>query len=184
MIDCSHHSLVDITTHWFIDYRAWVAAARTPAGSTGASEGVKGVKQPVEKNRRDAVCGTAFAITGGYYPHLVRVTNEVLAGTKKKTITAHIMGVGIFPSFIEPLIMATRLPGLRACLFEYDERHMKFFIQIPVFRLYQTLRYMPALRLPVLGTLPVRVPPCPLAAEAHPGRFGGPHADSVAVSRV
>ena len=93
--DCSDYSLINMTTHWFIDYRSWVAAARTPAESAGASDGVKGVKQPRREEQKGAVYGTAFAITGGYYPNLVHVTNEVLAGTKKKTITGHIRGVGI-----------------------------------------------------------------------------------------
>ena len=96
-----------MTTHWFIDCRAWVAAARTPAGSTGASEGVKGVKQPVEKNRKDTKCFEAFAIICGY-------NYRVTIGVKKNTITVRRTDVGTFPSFTKPLIMGTRLPVSRA----------------------------------------------------------------------
>ena len=110
MINCSYYSLVDITTHWFIDYRAWVAAARTPAESPGASEGVKGVKgvkQPVEKNRKDTKCFEAFAIICGY-------NYRVTIGVKKNTITVRRTDVGTFPSFTKLLIMGTRLPVSRA----------------------------------------------------------------------
>ena len=107
MNDCSYYSLVNMTTYWFIDYRSWVAAARTPAESAGATEGVKGVKQPVEKNRRDTKCFEAFAIICGY-------NYRVTSGVEKKTITVRRTGVGSFPSFTKPLIMGTRLPGSRA----------------------------------------------------------------------